>query len=80
MRGDSEIILKERQLGFSAVLVAPYLLWRAMFHQWVCGYLSVEQFGVFLDIGAEKPGLIHVRELTADRVEHANEVVKVVTV
>jgi len=43
MRGDSEIILKERQLGFSAVLVAPYLLWRAMFHQWVCGYLSVGQ-------------------------------------
>ena len=29
-----------------------------------------------MDIGAEKPGLIHVRELTADRVEHANEVVK----
>ena len=38
--------------------------------------VRVEQFGVFLDIGAEKPGLIHVRELTADRVEHANEVVK----
>jgi hypothetical protein len=38
--GTSEVILKERQLGFSAVLVAPYMLWRAMFHGWVCGYLS----------------------------------------
>lgn len=41
--GESEVILKERQLGFSAVLVAPYLLWRAMFHGWACGYLSVGQ-------------------------------------
>lgn len=41
--GDSEVILKERQLGFSAVLVAPYLLWRAMYHGWTCGYLSVGQ-------------------------------------
>ena len=43
---------------------------------WRGKVVRVEQFGVFLDIGAEKPGLIHVRELTADRVEHANEVVK----
>ncbi len=41
--GHSEVILKERQLGFSAVLVAPYLLWRAMYHGWSCGYLSVGQ-------------------------------------
>ena len=39
-RGESEVILKERQLGFSAVLVAPYLLWRAMYYGWSCGYLS----------------------------------------
>lgn len=41
--GTSEVILKERQLGFSAVLVAPYMLWRAMYHGWACGYLSVGQ-------------------------------------
>lgn len=42
-QGTSEVILKERQLGFSAVLVAPYLLWRAMYHGWACGYLSKGQ-------------------------------------
>lgn len=41
--GNSEVILKERQLGFSAVLLAPYLLWRSMYHGWACGYLSVGQ-------------------------------------
>lgn len=38
--GQSEVILKERQMGFSAVLLAPYMLWRAMYHGWACGYLS----------------------------------------
>lgn len=41
--GVSEVILKERQLGFSAVLAAPYMLWRAMYHGWSCGYLSKGQ-------------------------------------
>lgn len=41
--GASEVILKERQQGFSAALVAPYLLWRAMYYGWTCGYLSVGQ-------------------------------------
>jgi hypothetical protein len=39
-RGESEVILKERQFGFSYALVAPYMLWRAMYHGWTCGYLS----------------------------------------
>ena len=38
--GQSEVILKERQMGFSAVLLAPYMLWRAMYSGWTCGYLS----------------------------------------
>ena len=42
-RGASEVILKERQLGFSAALVAPYLLWRAMYHGWAVGYWSKGQ-------------------------------------
>ncbi len=38
--GTSEVILKERQLGFSKVLVDPYMLWRAMYYGWTFGYLS----------------------------------------
>lgn len=38
--GASEVVLKERQLGFSSALVAPYMLWRAMYHGWTCGYWS----------------------------------------
>ena len=41
--GQSEVDLKERQQGFSQVLVAPYLLWRAMYHDWACAYLSKGQ-------------------------------------
>ncbi len=41
--GTSEVILKERQLGFTQVLIAPYYLWRAMYHGWACGYWSVDQ-------------------------------------
>lgn len=41
--GQSEVILKERQQGFSQVLMAPYILWRVMYHGWACGYWSVDQ-------------------------------------
>ena len=41
--GAWEAILKERQLGFSAVLVAPFLLWCAMYRGWKCAYTSVDQ-------------------------------------
>ena len=74
--GASEVILKERQLGFSAVLVAPYLLWRAMFYEWTCGYLSVGQDEAREEISRIKaihaelpdflkiPGLIRVDDAT----------------
>jgi hypothetical protein len=41
--GRSEVILKERQQGFSQVLMAPYILWRMMYFGWACGYWSVDQ-------------------------------------
>jgi small subunit ribosomal protein S1 len=37
----------------------------------------LEKFGAFVNIGAEKEGLIHVSELSHDFVKHPSEVVKV---
>lgn len=41
--GAWEIILKERQTGFSSALVAPFFLWCAMYRRWQCAYTSVDQ-------------------------------------
>ena len=37
---------------------------------------KVERFGAFVDIGAERPGLIHISELASYRVEEVTEIVK----
>jgi small subunit ribosomal protein S1 len=36
----------------------------------------LEKFGVFVEIGAERPGLVHVSELTHDYIHDPSEVVK----
>lgn len=38
---------------------------------------AIEKFGVFVDIGAERPGLVHVSEITHGYVRDASEVVTV---
>jgi predicted RNA-binding protein with RPS1 domain len=38
--------------------------------------VRLETYGVFVDIGAERPGLVHVSELTRGYVKTPNEVVK----
>lgn len=37
----------------------------------------IEQYGAFVDIGAERPGLLHVREMSTGYVEHPSKLMSV---
>jgi small subunit ribosomal protein S1 len=38
--------------------------------------VKLERFGAFVEIGAERPGLVHISELASYRVEEVSEIVK----
>jgi predicted RNA-binding protein with RPS1 domain len=38
--------------------------------------VKLEKFGAFVELGAERPGLIHISEMAAHRVDEVSEVVK----
>ena len=38
--------------------------------------VRLEKFGVFVDIGAERPGLVHISEITHDYIRNPGEVLK----
>ncbi len=37
--------------------------------------VRIEKFGAFVDIGVERPGLVHISEITTGRLDHPDEVV-----
>jgi predicted RNA-binding protein with RPS1 domain len=41
------------------------------------GVVRIEKFGAFIDIGAERPGLAHISELTHDYIKEVGDAVKV---
>ena len=37
--------------------------------------VQIENYGIFVDIGAERPGMVHISEMTHDYIKHPSEVV-----
>lgn len=57
----------------------PDVTWNELTEGQLCtGTVTrIESYGAFVDIGAERPGLLHVREMSTEYVEHPSELVNV---
>jgi small subunit ribosomal protein S1 len=55
----------------------PKVDWSELAQEQVCtGTVTrIEPYGAFVDIGAERPGLLHVREMSSGYVRHPSEIV-----
>jgi transcriptional accessory protein Tex/SPT6 len=55
----------------------PDVAWNEMAEGQICSGIvtRIESYGAFIDIGAERPGLLHVREMSTGYVGHPSELV-----
>lgn len=73
----TQVDQEKGQIGLTMVK-PPDVEWRELANgQVYTGAVTrMEQYGVFVDIGAERPGLLHVREMAEGYVRHPSELVK----
>jgi small subunit ribosomal protein S1 len=66
------------RIGLSLV-EPPQLEWNDLEQGEACSgtVTRLERYGAFVDIGAERPGLLHVREMSDGFVRHPSEIVKI---
>lgn len=74
----TQVDLDRGRIGLTMVK-PPDVDWRELAEKQVhTGTVTrMEPYGVFVDIGAERPGLLHVREMSAGYVRHPSELVKI---
>ena len=74
----TEVDLKKGRIGLTMV-EPPKVEWRELKEGQIhTGTVTrLEPYGAFVDIGAERPGLLHVREMSSGYVRHPSEIVKV---
>jgi len=74
----ADVDVKKGRIGLTMVK-PPDVTWRELAKDQVhTGTVTrMENYGVFVDIGAERPGLLHVREMADSYVRHPSDLVKI---
>lgn len=74
----TEVDREKGRIGLTMV-EPPRVDWRELREGQTCtGTVTrLESYGAFVDIGAERPGLLHVREMASGYVRHPSEIVQV---